>query len=83
MNQYDPESAILEESNALDSEPEGPYMDEPLVDDNWIAEYGNEVQEAGQRSQALQSRFDNIEASKVWTLGKQLIRIYRTAIAQL
>ena len=41
-------------------------MDEPLADDNWIAEYGREVYEAEQRNQALQNRFDNIEAvSKV------------------
>ena len=38
--EYDPESAILEESNAL----EGLYLDEPLADDNWIAEYGSEEQ---------------------------------------
>ena len=41
--EYDPESAILEESNAFDSELEGLYLDEPLADDNWIAEYGSEV----------------------------------------
>ena len=40
--EYDPESAILEESNAF-SELEGLYLDEPLVDANWIAEYGSEV----------------------------------------
>ena len=66
MNQYDPESAILEESNAFNSEPEGHYMDEPLAPDNWIAEYGSEVQEAEQRSQALQNRFDNIEGLDAW-----------------
>lgn len=31
--EYDRESAIFEESNAFDSEPKGPYMDEPLADD--------------------------------------------------
>ena len=36
-------------------------MDEPLADDNWIAERSREVQEAVQRNQALQNRFDNIE----------------------
>ena len=61
----DPESAILEESNAFDSEPEGPYMDEPLTDDNWIAEY-REVYEAEQRNQVLQNRFDNIEGLGTW-----------------
>ena len=42
----------LEESNALDSEPQGPYMIEPLADDNWIAECSREVHEAEQRNQA-------------------------------
>ena len=42
----------LEESNAPDSEPEGPYMIEPLADDNWIAECSREVHEAEQRNQA-------------------------------
>ena len=41
--EYDPESAILEEPNTFDSELEGLYLDEPLADDNWIAEYGSEV----------------------------------------
>ena len=41
--EYDPESAILEESNAFDSELKGLYLDDPLADDNWIAEYGSEV----------------------------------------
>ena len=41
--QYNPESAILEESDAFDSELERLYLDEPLADDNWIAEYGSEV----------------------------------------
>ena len=52
--EYDPESAILKESNAFDSEPEGPYMDEPLADNSWIAKYSKEVQEAKQRNQMLQ-----------------------------
>ena len=41
--EYDPESVILEESNAFDSELEGLYLDEPLADDNWMAECGSEV----------------------------------------
>ena len=41
----------LEESNALDSEPQGPYMIEPLAD-NWIAECSRKVHEAEQRNQA-------------------------------
>ena len=42
----------LEESNTLNSEPQGPYMIEPLTDDNWIAECSTEVHEAEQRNQA-------------------------------
>ena len=44
--EYDPESAMTCDSrgiNAFDSELEGLYLDEPLADDNWIAEYGSEV----------------------------------------
>ena len=41
-------------------------MDETFADDNWIAEYGREVQEAEQRNQALQNRFDNIEGLDAW-----------------
>ena len=43
------------EINAFDSELEGLYLDEPLADDNYIAEYDSEVWEAEQRSQALQN----------------------------
>ena len=43
-------------------------MDEPLADDNLIAEYGSEVYKI------------DLIISKIWTLGKQLIRILRTAI---
>ena len=42
----------LEESNAPNSEPQGPYMIEPLADDNWIAECSREVHEAEQSNQA-------------------------------
>ena len=56
----------LEESNALDSEPQGPSMIEPLADDNWIAECSREVHDAEQRNQAYQNRFDNIEGLDTW-----------------
>ena len=42
----------LKESNAPDSEPQGPYIIEPLADDNWIAECSRDVHEAEQRNQA-------------------------------
>ena len=54
------------QSTPFDSELEGLYLDEPLTDDNWIAGYGSEVQEAEQRDQALQNRFDNIEDLDAW-----------------
>ena len=47
----DPGSTIPEKSNAFDTEPEGPFMDEPSAGDNWIEEYSREVQEAEQRNQ--------------------------------
>ena len=42
------------------------HMDEPLADENWIAERSSEVQEAEQRNQALQNRFDIIEGLDTW-----------------
>lgn len=35
---------------ADDSDPEGPYMDEPLADDQWLEGYNQEVQEAERRN---------------------------------
>ena len=64
--EYDPESAILEESNTFDSELEGLYLDEPWADNNWIAEYDSEEQV---NLQALQNRFDNIEGLDAWPGG--------------
>ena len=44
------------------SDPEGPYMDEPIADDEWLAEYNREVEQNERRNQELQNRFDrNIE----------------------
>ena len=37
------ESAIPEDLNAFDADPEVPYMDKPLAGENWIAEYSREV----------------------------------------
>ena len=69
--EYDPESAMTCDSrriNAFYSELEGLYLDEPLADDNWIAE---------QRRPNREARRHKIDLiiSKVWTLGKQLKRI--------
>ena len=71
--EYDPEKAILEESMHSTQELEGLYLDEPLADDNWIAE-----QRRPNRG-ARRYKIDLI-ISKVWTLGKQLERILCTAI---
>ena len=38
------------------------YMDEPIADDEWLAEYSQEVEQNERRNQELQNRFDrNIE----------------------
>ena len=56
IDEYDAESVILEDgSNAVDSEPEGPYMNELLADYNWITEYSRDAQEVKQSNRALQS----------------------------
>ena len=73
--EYDPESAILEESNTFDSELEGLYLDEPLQttigSPNTAAKYRRPNR--GTRRYKI-----DLIISKVWTLGKQLIRILRT-----
>ena len=75
--EYDPESVILEESNAFDSELEGLYLDEPLADDNWIANTAAKYRRPNRGTRCCKIDFI---ISKVWTLGKQLIRILRTTI---
>ena len=32
------------------SDPEGPYMDEPIADDEWLAEYNREVEQNERRN---------------------------------
>ena len=51
---------------ALDSEPEGPYMNEPLAAEEWIAAYQRELEEVEQRNQARQNRFDGVEELENW-----------------
>ena len=48
------------------SDPEGPYMDEPLADDDWLAEYNREVEENERRNQELQNRFHRILGTETW-----------------
>ena len=35
-------------------------MDEPLADDDWLAEYNREVEENERRNQELQNRFVSV-----------------------
>ena len=47
------------------SDPEGPYMDEPIADDEWLAEYDWEAEQNERRNKELQNRFDrNIETAR-------------------
>ena len=42
------------------SDPEGPYIDEPIADEEWLTEYNRELEEIERRNQELQNRFDRI-----------------------
>ena len=67
----------LKESNALDSEPQGPYMIEP-----WQTTIGlpNAAEKYKRPNRGTRRYKIDLIISKVWTLGiKQLIRIYLTA----
>jgi len=55
-----------DETDIYFSDPEGPYMDEPLDDDDWVAEYNRGVEENERRNQGLQNRFDRIVGTKTW-----------------
>ena len=44
------------------SEPKGPYIDNPLADENWLREYYQEVEETERRKKNLENLFDGIEA---------------------
>ena len=48
------------------SDPEGPYMDEPIADDEWLAEYNREVEQNERRNQELQNRFDRTIETASW-----------------
>lgn len=68
----DPE---LEQSQAYDSKPERPYMDEPLPDQEWIAQYNRELEEAQQMNEALQHRFDGSEILENWYATRKITRL--------
>ena len=50
----------------LYSDPEGPYLDEPLADEEWLEEYNREVEEAERRDQELQNRFNRTQGLETW-----------------
>ena len=45
---------------------EEPYIDEPIVDEEWLTEYNGELEEIERRNQELQNRFDRIVEPKTW-----------------
>lgn len=74
--EYDPESGILAESNVFDSKPEGLY---------WISHWQTTIGSKSTAEKCMRPsrgtrcyRIDFI-VSKVWILGKQLVRIYLSA----
>lgn len=60
------EAEFCEDLATDHSDPEGPYMDEPLADDNWLENYNQEVEDADRRNQILQNRFDGSERLETW-----------------
>ena len=45
---------------------EEPYIDEPIVDEEWLTEYNGELEEIERRNQELQNRFDRIVEPETW-----------------
>ena len=48
------------------SDPEGPYIDEPIADERFLTEYNQELEENKRRNQELQNRFDRIVEPENW-----------------
>jgi hypothetical protein len=48
------------------SDPEVPYLDEPLGDVEWLAQYNQEAEGAERRNQMLQNCFDWTEWLETW-----------------
>ena len=55
-----------DEEDMYYSDPEGPYIDEPTVDEEWLTEYNRELEEIERRNQELQNRFDRIVEPETW-----------------
>ena len=49
-----------DEEDMCYSDPKGPYIDEPIADEEWLTEYNRELEEIERRNQELQNRFDRI-----------------------
>ncbi|CAH3017234.1 unnamed protein product [Porites evermanni] len=49
-----------DEEDMYYSDPEGPYIDEPIADEEWLTEYNRELEEIERRNQELQNCFDRI-----------------------
>ena len=55
-----------DEEDMYYSDPEGPYIDEPIADEEWLTEYNRELEETERRNQELQNRFDRIVEPETW-----------------
>ena len=55
-----------DEEDMYYSDPEGPYIDEPIADEEWLTEYNRELEEIERRNQELQNRFDRIVEPETW-----------------
>ena len=55
-----------DEEDMYYSDPEGPYIDEPIADEEWLTEYNRELDEIERRNQELQNRFDRIVEPETW-----------------
>ena len=55
-----------DEEDMYYSDPEGPYIDEPIADEEWLTEYNRELEEIERRNQELQNRFDTIVEPETW-----------------
>ena len=55
-----------DEEDMYYSDPEGPYIDEHIADEEWLTEYNRELEEIERRNQELQNRFDRIVEPETW-----------------
>ena len=65
------------ESNESDnSDPESPYMDEQIADEEWLGGYNKELEEADRRSQMLTNRLDGAKALETWYVHPRFVMVY-------